>query len=417
LVSFGRFGDHYPGVTTNNTKLRLLVFDSHPVQYRVPVWKILESKHPGCLHVVYGSDCSIRGTTDKEFGKKVVWDEPMLSDYNNTILNCEKGEPLSSWGSLTGKGVKEMIDKIKPDAVLLTGLNYRYDLTAYVEARRRQIPVWLRCETQDYATYRSGTKALVRSMIYRVAYMALSRIFYIGELNKKHYLKHGVPASKLRPARYGTVDRFENMSEAEKIQKRNQFRLAAGVSDSSFVIGFSGKFIEKKNPKILYQMLEFLPEKLRSRIHLYFMGSGLLEKELNDLATEASKKFGTKSYFSGFVNQTQLAGHYLAMDIMVLPSRRMGETWGLVTNEAMQSGCGVIVSDAVGSSEDFKTLERFRVFKEPGASELANCVVELAQFPRDYNWAHEKLEKYSLRATAESLANELKDLEVNSSSR
>ena len=77
-------------------------------------------------------------SVDEEFGKKVAWDEPMLSGYQHTVLNCEKGEPLSSWGSLTGKGVKELIDKIKPDAVLLVGLNYRYDLVAYIEARRRR---------------------------------------------------------------------------------------------------------------------------------------------------------------------------------------------------------------------------------------------------------------------------------------
>ncbi len=391
--------------------MKLLVFDSHPVQYRVPVFQLMEKHHPGCLHVVYGSDCSIRGHNDPEFGKKVIWDEPMLAGYENTILNCEKGEPLSGWGSLTGKGVKEMIDKIRPDAILLVGLNYRYDLVAYLEARRRQIPVWLRCETQDYATHRSGIKSFVRSIIYRAAYSALTRVFYIGELNKKHYLKHGVADSKLRPARYGTVDRFVSLSDAEKIQKRNQFRLAAGASDSSFVVGFSGKFIEKKNPDILYQMLEFIPENLRSRIHLYFMGSGLLEKELNDLAAEASKKYGVKSYFAGFVNQSQLAGHYLAMDILALPSRRMGETWGLVANESMQAGCGVIVSDAVGSGEDFKTWERFRVFKEANAPALAKCVVDLAQFPRDFNWAQKKLEIYSLQATAQSLIDELKNLE------
>ena len=164
----------------------------------------------------------------------------MLSGYQHTVLNCEKGEPLSSWGSLTGKGVKEMIDKIKPDAVLLLGLNYRYDLVAYIEAKRRGIPVWLRCETQDYATHRSGIKSFVRSMIYRVAYSALSRVFYIGELNKKHYLKHGVASSKLRPARYGTVDRFAGMSDAEKNQKRNQFRMAAGAIGFKFCHRFLG---------------------------------------------------------------------------------------------------------------------------------------------------------------------------------
>jgi len=390
--------------------LKLLVFDSHPVQYRVPIWQILSSNDPGSVHVVYGTDCTLRGVNDKEFGQQVVWDEPMLVGYENTILNCEKGEPLSAWGSLTGEGVKEILSKIKPQAVLLTGLNYRYDLAAYLGAKRMGIPVWLRCETQDQALNRSAGKAFVRSLIYRSAYVGLDKIFYIGELNKQHYLDHGVSASKLKPARYGTVDRFANMTDMEKELKRNQSRQAAGISDSSFVVGFSGKFIEKKNPKILFQMLEFLPETLRSRIHLYFMGSGTLQKELDGLAKIALEKFGVKSFFSGFINQTQLAGHYLAMDIMVLPSRRMGETWGLVANEAMQGGCGVIVSDAVGCSEDFKAWERFKVFKEPNATELANYVVDLARFKRDYNWASQKLEKYSIQATAESLAHELKGL-------
>src|SRR5688572_14452476 len=162
---------------------------------------------PGCIHVVYASDCSIRGHNDKEFGKKVMWDEPMLAGYGHTILNCEKGEPLSSWGSLTGNGVRESLDAINPDAVLLTGLNYKFDLVAYINAKQKGIPVWLRCETQDQAITRSAVKGVVRSLIYRSAYPMLSRIFYIGELNKRHYLKHGVPDGKLRPARYGTVDR------------------------------------------------------------------------------------------------------------------------------------------------------------------------------------------------------------------
>jgi glycosyltransferase involved in cell wall biosynthesis len=393
--------------------LKLLVFDSHPVQYRVPVWQQFEKKYPGHLHVVYGSDSSVRGYADKDFGQNIAWDDPMLDGYEYTVLNCEKG-PLGKRSSLTGEGVKETIDKIKPDVVLLVGLNYKYDIVAYYNAVLKGIPVWLRCETQDYAVHRSALKSPIRSLIYRMAYLKMNRIFYIGELNKKHYLDHGVAASILRPARYGTVDRFQSMSPDDKEQLRIKTRNQAGISPTSFVVGFSGKFIEKKNPQILFQMLEHLPESLRSRIHFYFMGSGKLEKELKELTSQTLQKYGVNAFFPGFINQSQLAGHYLAMDIMVLPSRRMGETWGLVANEAMQAGCGVIVSDAVGCGEDFKTWERFRVFKEPDPAALASAVTDLSKFPRDFNWAREKLQNYSIAATTESLANELKDLEKQS---
>ena len=381
---------------------KLLVFDSHPVQYRVPIWQYMTRKSPGSVHVAYASDCSVRGFMDKEFGTALKWDEPMLNGYESTVLNCEHGTPLSGWGSLTGDGVKALLEKVKPDAVLLTGLNYKYDAVAYMQAKRMGIPLWLRCETQDFAVPRSPIKAIGRSMIYSTAYKGIDKIFYIGELNKLHYLKSGVSEKKLTPARYFTVDRFAELSQETKEAMRAAQRKAAGIDPNAFVIGFSGKLIEKKNPRIFYDMLDHLPDELRRRTHLYFMGSGELEKELRVRAQQVKEKYGVGSFFSGFVNQTQLPAHYLAMDIMILPSRRMGETWGLVTNEAMQSGAGVIVSDAVGSFKDFQRLERFRVFKEGDAKALADSVLELSRFPRSFDWADPTLANYSVSQTSEA---------------
>ena len=90
--------------------MKLLVFDSHPVQYRVPVWQQFEKIYPGKLHVVYASDSSVRGYADKDFGQNIAWDDPMLSGYEYTILNCENG-PIEKWGSRTGEGVKEIRNK------------------------------------------------------------------------------------------------------------------------------------------------------------------------------------------------------------------------------------------------------------------------------------------------------------------
>jgi glycosyltransferase involved in cell wall biosynthesis len=362
----------------------------------------MTKEHPGSVHVVYASDCSVRGAVDKEFGMSFTWDVPMMSGYEHTVLNCEKGTPLTSWGSLTGEGVKEMMEKVKPDAVLLVGMNYRYDAVAYLTAKRMGIPLWLRCETQDYCFTRSRVKGIVRSLIYTAVYKGIDRIFYIGELNKLHYRSNGVSEKKLAPARYFTVDRFADMTESDKIALRKSQRKQVGIDDNSIVVGFSGKFIEKKNPKILFEMLSHLPKELASRIHLYFMGSGELEKELRAMAASAESTYGSKAYFSGFVNQTHLPAHYLAMDIMALPSRKMGETWGLVTNEAMQSGAAVIVSDAVGSSVDFKSWERFRVFKEGDARELASSVESLEKFDRSFDWATKGLQNYTVHKTADA---------------
>jgi glycosyltransferase involved in cell wall biosynthesis len=268
--------------------------------------------------------------------------------------------------------------------------------------------LWLRCETQDEATlHRSKAKSLIRYVTYYLIYKGFSRIFYIGELNKKHYLKHGVPQSKLVAARYGTIDRFLGWDDNKKHQEFLAARKRALIGADDFVVGFSGKFIPKKNPAILFEMLEYLPVELRSRLCLYFMGSGELEGILVSAAEKALQQFGVRTYFSGFVNQSQIASHYLAMDVLVLPSRRMGETWGLVANEAMQAGCGVIVSDAVGCSADFGGLERFRIFKDGDPVSLAKDVIALTQFERDFNWAAQNLKQYSVEATAGALLSNL----------
>jgi len=387
---------------------KLLVFDSHPVQYRVPIWRIMGQIEKNCVHVVYASDCSVTGYTDPGFGKTFSWDDPLLEGYRYTILNCEKGKPLSGWGSLTGKGVRPLINKLKPTAILLTGLNYKYDIVAYIISRFKGVPLWLRCETQDEAiAHRSKIKSFIRYIMYYVTYKGFNQIFYIGELNKEHYLRHGVPESKLVPARYGTIDRYSGWDNLKKSRELLAAREKAQINSNDFVVGFSGKLVAKKNPEILFEMLKHLPDELRVRMVIYFMGSGELEKSLISRAGQALQQFGVRTFFAGFVNQSQIASHYLAMDVLVLPSRRMGETWGLVANEAMQAGCSVVVSDAVGCSADFGKTERFRIFKDGDPIKLAEEVAYLSKFQRNFDWAKQSLVGYSIEDTAKALVENL----------
>jgi glycosyltransferase involved in cell wall biosynthesis len=80
------------------------------------------------------------------------------------------------------------------------------------------------------------------------------------------------------------------------------------------------------------------------------------------------------------VNQSELGANYLAADVLVLPSRRMGETWGLVVNEALHAGCGVIMTDAVGCYREFGSWERVRVISEGDANACAGALAEISGF-------------------------------------
>jgi glycosyltransferase involved in cell wall biosynthesis len=54
----------------------------------------------------------------------------------------------------------------------------------------------------------------------------------------------------------------------------------------------------------------------------------------------------------GFQNQLQMPIVYRLGDIFILPSQGPGETWGLGVNEAMASGCAIMISEKAGGAAD-----------------------------------------------------------------
>src|SRR4029077_8667220 len=104
-------------------------------------------------------------------------------------------------------------------------------------------------------------------------------------------------------------------------------------------------------------------------IHLLFVGSGELERELRKscqvvydverpaardasaIPAAASSVVQPPVSFAGFLNQTEISRAYVAADCLVLPSDH-GETWGLVVNEALASGLACLVSDACGCAQE-----------------------------------------------------------------
>ena len=107
---------------------KLLVFDSHPVQYKAPVYQQLARLMPGAFKVVYATDCSVRGHRDRDFGQVVAWDTPLLDGYEYIVLNNERGVPLQGFRSLTGRGIFKRLRQLKPQAVLISQFLYEADL-------------------------------------------------------------------------------------------------------------------------------------------------------------------------------------------------------------------------------------------------------------------------------------------------
>jgi glycosyltransferase involved in cell wall biosynthesis len=385
----------------------LAIFESHPVQYRAPVYEALQRLVPGSFHVFYATDVSVRKDGGVGFGKTATWDVPLLEGYPNTFLDQERGTNLDDFRSLHGRGLSRIFATHRPKAILQTQFLYEYDFGVFLQARIRRIPIWIRLETQDQASPRSRGKALIRSIVYRLLYSQLQKGFYIGELNREHLLRYGFKPTRLIRAPYCTTDRLENITEAEFEEIRETCRTRLGIGRDKIVIGFFGKLVPKKNPDLLMQMIPFLKEELKNKITLLYVGSGEMETEMQAAARQLDQS-GIKTIFAGFINQSALRDFYAATDVMVLPSRYAGETWGLVVNEALQAGCAVVVSEAVGCSREFGAWERVRTIPIEDAPALARAVENLADFPREFSWARERLKAYSVAAAAEAIASEIR---------
>ena len=382
---------------------KLLIFDSHPVQYKAPVYQQFAKLKPGALKVIYCTDCSVRGHRDRDFGQVVAWDTPLLDGYDHLVLNNERGVPLQGFRSLTGRGIYRLLKSERPAAVLISQFLYEADLFTYLSCLLLRIPIWIRHETQDEAFQRTPWKRILRALAYRCIYRGVSHAFFIGQLNREHLVRHGIKESRLSFAPYCVDSPFPEMSAESKTASRREMRATLGISDAETVVLFSGKLIPKKAPDLILEAFSHLSAERRAATRIVFLGSGIMLDELKKTA----ERFSGRVIFAGFVNQRELPGYYLAADMLVLPSRRMGETWGLVVNEALHAGCGVIVSNAVGSHREFGNWERVRVIQEGDASACSRAIEELAAFPRCFDWCAHAMDGYTVRTAASAIVSKL----------
>jgi glycosyltransferase involved in cell wall biosynthesis len=384
----------------------LLIFDSHPVQYKAPVYRRLAELRPGRFKVVYATDVTVRGHRDREFGEVVAWDTPLLEGYDHLVLHNERGTPFSGWRSLGGRGVFALLRRERPRAAILSEFLYAFDLAAYLGCLALRVPIWIRQETQDEAFARPAWKSAVRGLAYRAAYFPVAHAFAFGVLNREHLARHGIAPEKISFARYATPEPA-GLDAARRGGWRESVRKRFGIAPEETLVLFSGKFIDKKNPGLLLETMRLLSPEERSRFRILFVGAGPLEKDLRAQAGE----FPDRVDFAGFVNQSEIASFYAGADILMLPSRRAGETWGLVVNEALQAGCGVVMTDAVGCHREFGGWERVRVVADGDARGGAAALRDLARFPRDFDWCADAMRDYSVEAAAQAIAQRIDQLE------
>lgn len=383
--------------------MKLLILASHPVPYHASVFRRISQQLAQAGHeclVVYLSDFSLQEYFERSFSVSFAWDEPLLDGYRSEILNKSVNNQPLSFFDLKAPGWQQLLESEKPTRLLVVTLNYLGAVSATVQARLQGIPATLRCETNDVAFVRSNYKAIGRSLVYKSLYTLFDSAIAIGTLNHQHLLSHGFNSKPLGLSYYCVPDRFQSLCLEEKQRLRETLRRQLGFSDHQTVLLFCGKLIVKKNPELLLEAVSQIPETERRRLALLYVGAGFLAEKLQSMTANLSQ---LKVHFAGFKNQLELPPYYLAADLMVLPSRRQGETWGLVVNEALHAGLPCIVTDAVGCAVDFADFPDFQVIPENDPISLAEVITKVMDRPREFERYHPLMKEFSEERSAQKI--------------
>ncbi|MDQ5846783.1 MAG: glycosyltransferase family 4 protein [Acidobacteriota bacterium] len=394
----------------------LAILSTHPIQYQVPLWQALAKSGSVPFEVWYLTDHGVKPSHDPQFGKSFAWDLDVLSGYPHRFLKVNSDNHVSSFSKLRlRERLQPLFREHNVSALWVQGWQVLAYWQAIRQAHTAGLPVWLRGETNDLASVSTWKKPL-KHLTLRQLFSRVEEFLYIGEANRRFYLKLGIKADRLHAAPY-CVDNERFAAQAEELRsQRTNIRRAWNIPDDAFCVLFAAKFIDKKRPFDLVSAFQDPRLAKQGRpIHILFVGSGELGDSLRgacQVVFDAESVTTTPApvnreappaSFAGFLNQKEISKAYVAADCLVLPSDHR-ETWGLVVNEAMASGLPCIVSDACGCAEDLVAPINPRARYPMGeTAALARAISEMMSRPPSIQALRNQVNKFNLDVTVNTV--------------
>jgi glycosyltransferase involved in cell wall biosynthesis len=364
--------------------MRLAYVVSHPIQYQAPLLRRI-AREPGIdLTVLFGSDFSVRGYKDEGFGVEVTWDVPLLDGYRNRFLPRLRDTGTLSPLSPISRGILRRLRNPDGspafDALWVHGYASVNSLHAILAANALGIPVLLRAESWLADRPRSLSTLLAKQLFFRLLRPAIAATLPIGSRNRDYWAHYFGPAMPqfLMPYAVDNAWFAQRTAAADPSQLRAQLQLTPGRP----VILFASKLQTRKHADHLLEAYARLCATAPNPLpYLVIVGDGEERPRLEARARQISQDLALEGvYFAGFRNQSELPTFFALADVFVLPSRH--EPWGLIVNEAMASGCAVVVSNEVGAHADLVTdgVEGF-VFPVGDIDALASALARVLSSP------------------------------------
>ena len=381
-------------------RVRVAHLVSHPVQYLAPIYREI-SKYSDIDFIVYFfSDKSLGKHFDEEFGREFEWSTPLLGGYEARFLPSSKGKTIGGTPDWPNWDLLWEVFRRKYDVIWINSYMGSNALLARIAALFSRTPIFFRDDTNALTPRRFWKRAVKDIFLRNMLRGAWA--YYVGEENRRYWDFYGIPAARLFFTPHCVDNEYWTAKARELAPERQSIRQSLGINDDAPVILFCGKFIAKKQP--LQMLGAFAKVRKSHSCWLLMVGDGRLRGEVERLVEGSSI---SNTILPGFLNQNELPRVYTAADIFVLPSA-FNETWGLVTNEAMNFSLPIVVSDQVGCGRDL-VKEGWNGFTYPHQDEdqLAERLSRLvqdgdmrAEFGKN---SAELVDRYTVQACAKAI--------------
>jgi glycosyltransferase involved in cell wall biosynthesis len=277
--------------------------------------------------------------------------------------------------------------------VIIQSINGRFELiSSFIISKIKKKPfiLWTNLWFHPNTIFHSLTFPAVK-FIYRRA----DALVVYGYHVKNYLLNLGVQESKIFFS-WNVIDNsFYNIkvTEEEIEHLKDQYNLSY-----KFIILFVGRYSEEKGLVYLLDAVKLLPENLNTGVIL--IGGGKEKEKLIKYAHSLRLK---NILFLNYLPPEELLRFYALADILVLPSistKTIKETWGIVINEAMNQGCPVIASDAVGAAAGglIQNGKNGIIFPEKDIKALSESITCLLKDPEKLDemkkFTYEEIQKW-----------------------
>jgi glycosyltransferase involved in cell wall biosynthesis len=325
--------------------IKVAICLSHFIQYKVPLLRKL-AEHPGLdIHVYYYSDMGLVEKKSREHGKTFIWDTPLKEGYQYSILKNLLDD--DNWRFrlispyLNPKIVCEILNK-KYDVIIIHSYQYPSDWLAFLTTKIIRKKVLFYGEL--YPVHNISTfRKVYRRIIHQTMINHIDACLAIGTLAKEVYLdEFNVPPHKVFLAPYSVENNYFQAECLKWRQKKDKVKEELGIFPGELIVLCVARMVVKKRHEDLILAMSQQKEKTR----LILVGYG---PRFNDIVS-FSQEYLPSTLLTGFINQKELPKYYAIADVFVLPSEF--DEFGLVVNEAMNSGLPVIASRGVAAAHD-----------------------------------------------------------------